>query len=420
MRNKSIQFSLLLIVLLAAGLQVSSLRYPVVAQSTAVNHQSRNGNSTWEWSHSDNGVRTKVRIKGQVEFNDDYTQITSISGDGSLSIEEERNGVKRRYEASPAADGSIRQTYFEQGEARPMGNEARTWLSRMLLETVRQSGYGAKPRVQRLLRQKGANGVLEEISQIRSDHGKRIYFQELMSQASLDAGTGQRLIQQATREISSDYEKAQVLTKAGELFLGNEALRATYLQGVNSISSDYEKARVLQGLLKRNDLSAETIGQVLKATTLISSDYEKTRVLLAVVALGAKDEATYKALIEAAKTVSSDYEKARLLLKATEVSANNEAAHQAYLEGVRGISSDYEKGRVLQALVKREGLSKETLRRVIKIGSSISSDYEAANLLVKIAPLAGGDESLRNALIEAAKGISSEHERGRVLNAIFK
>jgi hypothetical protein len=270
---------------LAALLQGSPAEKTVAsAQSTRVNHTSKDGNSTWSWSHSDNGVRTKVRINGKVEFNDDYTQITAISNGGSISLQEERDGVTRKFEAAPAPDGSIKQTYSVQDAARPMDGEARAWLNRMLLETVRQSGYDAKPRVQRILQQRGANGVLEEISQIKSDYAKRVYFEALMTQASLDVSTGQRLIQQATREVSSDYDKALILTKAGELFLNNQAIRATYLQGVNSISSDYEKSRVLQGLLKRDDLSPETIGQIIQATSLISSDYEKTRTLMAVVA----------------------------------------------------------------------------------------------------------------------------------------
>lgn len=390
------------------------------AQSTSINQNSKDGTFTWTWSNSDNGLRTKVRINGKVEFNDDYTQITSISNGGSISIQEERNGVTRKFDALSSSDGSIKQTYFVQGEARPMDSDGRAWLNRMLLETVRQSGYDAKPRVARILQKQGANGVLEEISQIKSDYAKRIYFEELMAQAKLDTGTGQRLIRQATREVSSDFEKAHILTKAGELFLGDEATRATYLEGVNSISSDFEKSRVLQGLLKRNDLSRETIGQVLKASSLITSDFEKNRVLMAVAAMGSRDEAIYTALVEASKTIDSDFEKARLLTKATEVSIGNEAAQNAYLESVRTISSDFEKGRVLQSLLKQQNLSKETIKRVIKISGSISSDFEAANVLVKIAPLAANDEGLRNALVEAAKGISSEHEKGRVLNAIFK
>ena len=410
-------FSLLL---LATILQGNVSQAAASLQSTSIHQDSKDGSSNWTWNHSNNGLRVKVRINGKVEFNDDYTEIVSISNGGSLSILEERNGVTRKFEATHSTDGSIKRSYYVQDELRTLDSEGRAWLSRMLLDTVRQSGYDAKARVQRILTQRGANGVPEEISQIKSDYAKKIYFVELLSTGNLDANTAQRVIRQATREVSSDYEKAQILTKTGDLFLDNEAIRAAYLEGVNSISSDYEKSRVLQNLLKREDLSKATIEQIIKASSLISSDYEKTRVLMKVASLGKNEEAIYNALLEASKTVRSDYEKARLLLKAAEVSGNNEGARNAYLEGVRTISSDYEKGRVLQALLKQEGISKETLKRIIKVASSISSDHEAANLLIKIASLSSGDEAIRNALVEASKSISSEHDRGRVLNAVFK
>jgi hypothetical protein len=410
-------FSLLLF---SAMLQGNVTQATASLQSTSVHQDSRDGSSNWTWNHSNNGLRIKVHISGKVEFNDDYTEIVSITNGGSLSILEERNGVTRKFEAIPSADGSLKRSYYLQGESRALDSEARAWLSRMLLDTVRQSGYDAKARVQRILKGRGANAVLEEISQIKSDYAKKIYFVELLHSGSLDAGTAQRVIQQATREVSSDYEKAQILTKTGDLFLNNEAIRAAYLDGVDSISSDYEKSRVLQTLLKREDLSQATIEQIIKASSRISSDYEKTRVLMKVASLGGKDEAIYNALLEAAKTVRSDYEKARLLLKAAEVSGNHEGARNAYLEGVRTISSDYEKGRVLQALLKQEGISKETLKRIIQVAGSISSDHETANLLIKIAALSSGDEAIRNALVEASKSIASEHDRGRVLNAVFK
>jgi hypothetical protein len=392
-------------------------------QSTSVQQTTKDdGTSNWTWNHTetDKGLRIKVRIQGRVEFNDDYTEITKISDGGSISIFEERNGVSRKFEASPAADGSLKRSYFVEDKATAFDNEGRQWLTRMLLETVRQSAYDARLRVQRLLQKRGAGGVLEEISQIRSDYAKRIYFVELLNATELDGVTAQRMIQQATREVSSDYEKAQILMKAGEKYLTNEAIRASYLEGVNTISSDYEKARVLITLLAKGDLGKETLRQVIHATSLISSDYEKTRVLMKVAASGGDDETVVKALLEASRSVQSDYEKARLLVQAAQGSLQNDATRTAYLEGVRTISSDYEKGRVLQTLLKQKGLPKEALLQIIKLSSAISSDFEQANLLIKAAGASGGDEAVRNAIVEASKNISSEHERGRVLNSVFR
>ena len=416
---KSLTLALALVVLPAAAV-VTAAGVFGPAQNISVNQSSKSGSSTWMWNHTENGVRIKVEIKGRVEFNDDYTEIVKISDGGSISLLDERGGVTRTYEASPQADGTLKQAYWVGGASRPLDADGRAWLNRMLLETVRQSGYDAGPRVERILKQKGVNGVFEEITEIKSDYAKTVYFVELMNRVELNSSDALRLIQQTTREIASDYEKARVLMKAGERFLRDEAVRAAYLDGVNSISSDYEKSRVLQSLLKQPDLSKATIAQIVKAASRISSDYEKTRVFMQVAAVSGNDETVYTALLEAAKNVSSDHEKSRLLLKAVEVSAGNEAARNAYLEGVRTMTSDYEKSRVLQALLKPEGVSKDTLRGVIKLSNSISSDYEKARVLMRVAALGGGDESIRNAIVEASKSMSSEYERGRVLNATFK
>lgn len=416
-RLLTVSFSLFLICGMA---MVAIGRVSPSVQNVSVEQSSNSHTSNWTWNHSENGVRVKVHINGKVEFNDDYTDILSITDGGSISILDERGGVTRKFEAARQTDGSLKRVYWVEGVARPLDAEGRAWLTKMLLETVRQSGYDAKARVQRILGQKGVTGVFAEISEIKNDYAKKIYFVELMDQANLNAAEAQQLLRQTAREVRSDYEKARILMKAGERFLASEAVRAAYLEGVNTISSDYEKARVLQSLLKQGDLSKETISQIVKATSRISSDYEKTRVLMQVAAVSGADEAVYTAILEAAQNVSSDYEKARLLMKAAEVTTGNEAAQNAYLEGVRNMSSDYEKARVLQALLKGEGVSRETLLRVIKLSESISSDFEQARVLIRVAAVSSGDQSVRNAIVEASKRISSEHERGRVLNAVFK
>ncbi len=399
----------------ATGKKVAAQTQRSVAQ-----HRAESESSDWIWSHSDNGIRTKIHIKGKVEFSDDYRDIVRISEGGWFTILDERGGSTRRFEARSQADGTLKQSYSIAGVARSLDADGRAWLSRLLLETVRQSGYDAERRVARLLKQTGVEGVFAEVSQIKGDYAKKIYFVELMKQRDLNTSEAQRLMQQTAREVGSDYEKAQILLKAGEQFLGNQASRAAYLEGVNSIHSDYEKSRVLQSLLRQSDLSQETLVQIVKTASRIASDYEKTNVLLKVAAVAGSDANIYNAMVEAAQTVSSDYEKSRLLLKAVEVSVGNDAAQAAYLKAARTLRSDYEKSRVLQAALHRKNASKETLRQIIQLADAISSDYEKAQVLVKVAALGSGDEELRNAMIEAAKKVSSEYERGRILNALFK
>ena len=343
-------------------------------------------NNTWNWTHSENGIKLSVTINGEVEFDDDYTDVKGLkTDDSSIRILDERGGVTRRFEAKLTSEG-IKRSYSVNGQSSPVNDEARAWFKKVLNDTVRQGGYDAKPRVRRILVQSGPSGVLSEISTLKSDYVKRIYFDELLAQGNLDAATARQALSQAAREIKSDYEKAQLLIKMSANYVRDDQSREIYIEGVNSINSSYEKGRALSALLKQGNLSHENLLFTIKS----------------------------------AHNISSDYERAQLLIKIASGFPLDDRARAAYIEGVSSMSSDYEKGRVLSALLKKDDLRKENLLFAIKSASTINSDYERAQLLIKIAAASAGDESVRNALVDSARSIRSEYERGRVLSAVFK
>jgi hypothetical protein len=95
------------------------------------------------------------------------------------------------------------------------------------------------------------------------------------------------------------------------------AVRAAFFQTANTLSSDYERGRVLAVLLKRSDVSAETLLLALKSTRGMSSDFEKANVLIRAAGTGAANESVRAAIIEAAHALSSDYERGRVLTVVT-------------------------------------------------------------------------------------------------------
>ena len=341
--------------------------------------------SNWNWHHRDDDIDTEVKIRGKVEFADDYSDIKSISDGGSIRVYDSRSGMSRRFEAQMTPEG-LKRSYSVNGQSSPFNDEARAWLAKMLNDTVRLGGYDAEARVARILKQAGPRGVLAEISQLKGDYVKRIYFDKLVEQGNLDDKTAREVINHAAREINSDYEKAQMLIKMSESYLRDDQTRAIYIEGVNTINSDYEKGRALAALLKQGNMSKENI-------------------IFA---------------IRSAHNISSDYERAQMLIKIASAFQLDDRERAAYLEGIASMRSDYEKGRVLSALLKKDDLGKETLLFAVKSVSTISSDYEKAQLLIKVAAASSGDEAVRNALIDSAREIKSEYERGRVLSAVFK
>ena len=269
-------------------------------------------NSRWMWTHTDDGRGVKVAVENKVVFADDYSDVREIPSDGRLIIEDNRaGGLDRGYRVERGADGGLLRTYRVNGAERALDAEGREWLRRVMLEAVRQGGLDARPRAQRILRERGARGLAEELTHMRGDYVRRIYFEELMNAPGLDEQTLADALRNASR-ISSDYERAQLLIRVDDAFLAKDRLVPAYFEAVGRITSDYERRRVLSNALKRDGLSSDALVAVVRAAARISSDYEKATVLIQIARLNPTDARVRGAFAEAVRTITSDYERGRV------------------------------------------------------------------------------------------------------------
>ncbi|HEX8073329.1 MAG TPA: hypothetical protein VF546_25685 [Pyrinomonadaceae bacterium] len=276
--------------------------------------------SAWTWQHTDTekdgGWRRVVKVEGRAEFNEDYTDVQSLSPDGRFLVEEERGGVLRRYEVRPGADGALVRAYTLNGAAHAFDADARRWYEGLLLLAARQGGLDARTRVARLLRRRGVDGVLTEIRQLEGDYARRVYFDELLKTASLDhAGLKKALEAVAAGGIMSDYERAELLRHVAPAYVRADALVPVYFSTLDGIKSDYERRRVLTHVLRLPDLSAAARRRLLTSAAALTSDYEKATLLItAAAAAGYLDDETLRlAFAAAVNTIGSDHERGRVL-----------------------------------------------------------------------------------------------------------
>lgn len=246
------------------------------------------GNSRITWIESDDGLKVEVKVEGKVVLNDDYTDVASIPTDGRFTAEDNRDGVSRRYRVERGAGGELRRTYTVGGAERALDAEGRAWLNRVMLQAVRQGGLFAKERAQKILRERGARGLSEELSHVKGDYVRRIYFEALVTSGDLDDSTLSNALRSLS--IASDYERAQFLIKAADATLGREKLVPVYFEAVGKIESDYEHRRVLSAVIKRPNLSRDALVAAIRSTAGVESDYEKATFLIAVARLNPDDE----------------------------------------------------------------------------------------------------------------------------------
>jgi beta-lactamase regulating signal transducer with metallopeptidase domain len=410
---------------------------------------SQNGQSHMEMTIRNGWTSLTVKVDGTIEFTDDDRDVKSLSPNGHFRLEEGDWLSGRAYDVTADAAGNLTKTYSVGGTAKPLDDEGREWLARVLPQAIRESGIGAGPRVARILRQGGPQAVIAEIGLIHSDGSKRIYLEQLFAQATLNP-TQLREAADLIRGISSDGDKAQVIITVDRQYLTSE-LRPYLFGAAESISSDGDKRRVLSDIVQKDPTNMETLvgaaavakhissdgdkAEVLveigdsyrasdklrdvyfDAADSISSDGDHARVLVELLAAHGNDRDTMVRVLRSDERISSDGDKAGVLQEAVAQYSDDSVVQRAFFDAVNSISSDGDHQQVLAALVHRQGIGSSTLGEIANSAQRISSDGDKARVLVELA--AANVEPVRDAFFAATDSIHSDGDRSRVLMAIL-
>jgi hypothetical protein len=169
-----------------------------------------------------------------------------------------------------------------------------------------RSGMFASERVARFLKQGGPEAVFAEVDRLQSDSSylKRVYYSALLQQVELTPPLLTRLLDRVAKGITSDYEKATLLTQiAGENSITAEQ-RAAVARAVRGIGSDYEQRRVLTAVIARQPLSEAIAAAAIEAAGSIGSSYDRGVVLGALARSGAvtgSSSAAFMAAVSSAR-----------------------------------------------------------------------------------------------------------------------
>ena len=94
----------------------------------------------------ENDRQMKVKSKGKVELKPDSPEIVVVGEGGSFELNIREGGKRRVFTVSRDAKGETR-TYTEDGEAKPLDEATRGWLSRQVKEVQKnQTGTPEPPK----------------------------------------------------------------------------------------------------------------------------------------------------------------------------------------------------------------------------------------------------------------------------------
>jgi beta-lactamase regulating signal transducer with metallopeptidase domain len=154
-----------------------------------------------------------------------------------------------------------------------------------------------------------------------------------------------------TRELHSDYDKAQLLLEVLSQQRIDQHDGTAFFAVVSSLRSDYDRGRVLAALLTQNSLEDGLRAPFFQAAEMQSS-YERGRILQAVVAKPDASHDTLKLAIQATRSMAN-YEASRLLLAIANRQPVVGDLRDAYVDAAERLGS-YEQGQAMTALVRSE------------------------------------------------------------------
>ena len=361
------------------------------------------------------GYKLDVEMDGDITFADDESDVLAMSSDAEFSIKETRDGTTREIEFTPAANGVARE-YEVEGKAQPFDAAGKAWLAQALPEMFRRSGVNAEARAARILKTRGADGLLAEIELISGDYSRSSYLGHLYGNAELDERQQARALD-LIGAIDSDYELRRALTTA----LASKKISASQQKRVLAVAaqidSDYELAELLIAALDAFTIDGPMFAEWSKVVERIDSDYEHRRVLDAVLDRYGDQPEAVRIALRAANDIGSDYERRQLL----EASAGRVLAdpqlRRDYLQAASGIGSDYERKEALLTLVKTGPVDAELALGILDAIDGIGSDYETKEALVALARVMPAEARVIERYRQSARRLG-DYERGQAEKAL--
>lgn len=351
----------------------------------------------------------KISTNGDIGFNDDYTDVVSMSGNAYIKISMVSFGMRRKLYIS-SDEGRIVRRYFEGNKEIDFNPKGREWMKKMFPDIVRNSGIDLENRVNKVYQKNGINGFLKELEETPNEYYRSQMVKYLLKNNKLKKSELQNLLREFPYRINSDYELSQIYKKYNPVFISDPDISREFFNSLDEISSSYELSEVLKSVYKLNRLNDENFTLFIEALDDISSSYEKANVMKLALSDDKLSQEHLNEILEEVEDLSSDYEKSQIIksiIKDNGLSANN---IEKIIELTESVTSDYELGQIINSIISQEILDESNVVNFNALMDNISSDYTYKGVLDQLIEYEELGQERFDFLIKSSENISSSFE----------
>ena len=372
---------------------------------------SGSGNISW----SDNNEKVSVKWTGAFRLSDDERDISWIEEGATVTI---TDGVifASRIDLKGLSGGRIARTFSKNGFAREYEPDGRAFLAQALDKIVRRSGMFAKDRVARFLKEGGPDRVLEEMTRLgTSSYVKRVYYTELLKQATLTEPLLSRVLERMPTDVTSDHDRGTLLASVLALPAVTDGHRVSIARAARAISSDYDQRRTLTAVMASTPISGAVASAILEATSTVTSSHDRAVILSELAQQGGVTASTAPAFMDLVRSMPSSYDQRRVL---TTISVQPALASAVAVEAVKAagaMTSSHDQSVTLMTFIERGGLTDASADAFFASASEIGSSHDLSRLLRAVAAQPTVSSGVLLGVLRVASKIGSSHDRATLL-----
>jgi hypothetical protein len=364
---------------------------------------------------SGRGCTVDLKSEGKVEFNDDFTDVGSITPSGYFRLSVNRGGSRRELEID-GRGSALTHTYRVDGAVRPYDAAAKSWLGDFLIELDRETAIGVDIRLPKLLRVGGVDAVLKETALITNDYARGRYYRKLSTSVKLSSNETVRILNQASSLGTQDYYAAELLKSLGPQVGDSSSERAALLSLVGNMHSDYYIADGANSIFTTRQVTSSDVDFLLKIMPRMQSDYYKHAVVKRIVASGRIDGPQRGALADVLTTMKEDYYMSAVLTELMRDGGPNDSGRQAVIGAVARIKSGYYASEAVRSVLRDSRLAEGDLLRLVDVVKPMREDHYKSEALRGILSHGNASARVRQAVIDASAGMS-QYYRDQVRRA---
>lgn len=358
--------------------------------------------------------RKEIKYSGDITFNDDETDIESISSDGYLEFRS--NGRKLIVENN--YHGGLKYEMYEGGRRLAEDEQEGKRFLGEVIEQMISMGFNLQKRMENLHSKGGNPALLRASVNVDGSFAKQQYLDYILLHGSPGNDDLVDVANITAFKIENAFEKAQVLKKFPGNGFNNAEVTDAWFGAVRTVDSDFEKSNILKEILPENIVISSFSEKWLNAVQSINSDFEKSNTLKTILQQPLSEE-QYRHSITVANTLNGDFERSNFLKDIIDKGIpENEENFSVLMSAIHKVESDFERSNILKKLIETGLHNEAQWESLLKESATLNGDFEKADVFLSAAGKMPKTAALKSVYLREAKVISAEHEQERVVKGL--